>query len=480
MLMGRILLIAAALLICSGSAFAEGLVLQYKVHTVTIDRMQMHVPAGGATPQKNTGIPKEEDGTYIVTLFPDAFIVNNGKNTIIYDYPHKRSYSIDEAGKQFTAQSLYAHVVFKGAERNNRLLMRKALGAAFAGGKDKAAIPEGAVQTELEIDTALAGEKNATTSAQVTAGKQDDKNTFSADGKVMAEFTASDTPLPASLRRSYARFIVYQQLAHPVVKKALYSDAAVFKTLHYTHKDMGRERTGDWTLQNASASTAASPLPLSGYTEVISDNPQLDSAIKKSRAAPAPSVGDYNKKIQSYLDRKDNIRAVLAAMDMTITHSADAMEKAPAAIAAFKSSGTDAGARSILSAVARPPRSPEEFTQMVAAMDNVRAAAPDYAYLLDLYQANHAGSWMRVHGKVPAGSITTAKQAMEALQGAIIHNPWAAGAYMDLAGIYFQSYDMARAWALFDEARRLNDSMPQMKGLAQMQAQAETDYAEYF
>jgi hypothetical protein len=480
MRMGRILLIAAALLMCSASAFAEGLVLQYKVHTVTVDRMQMHVPAGGGTPQKNSGTPKEEDGSYTVTLFPDAFVVNDGKNTIIYDYTHKRSYRVNEGTKQFTGQSLYAHVVFKGAERNNRLLMRKTLSAAFAGGKDKAAIPAGAIQTELEIDTALAGEKNATTSAQVTAGKQDGKNTFSADGKVMAEFTASDTPVPEALRRSYARFIVYQQLAHPVVKKALYSDPSVFKTLHYTHRDMGRERTGDWTLQSADASKTESPLPLSGYAEVISENPQLDSAIKKSRAAPAPSVEEYNKKIQSYLDQKDNLRAVLAAMDMTITHSADAMGKAPAAIAAFKSSSTDASTRSVLSAVARPPRSPEEFTQMVSAMDSARAAAPDYAYLLDLYQANHAGSWMRARGKAPAGSITTGKQAIEALERAIIHNPWAAGAYMDLGGIYFQSYDMTRAWTLFDEARRLSDGMPQMKGIAQMQAQAEKDYAEYF
>jgi hypothetical protein len=140
----------------------------------------------------------------------------------------------------------------------------------------------------------------------------------------------------------------------------------------------------------------------------------------------------------------------------------------------------DPFAKETMIAVANKAPDDEGFLKMIKQLDAAKEKAPDYAYLLDIYKANHAGSYLDAHEKVPGGDITSVKQVREKLVAAITINPWLTGAYFDLAPTYFRNYDTQQAWDIWDQALRISPANPARDHIMKMQAKAEKDFPEYF
>jgi hypothetical protein len=478
----RTLLAAAIVLSSVIPACADGLVLKLTRDTVTtLHGNYVEVPGKDQKPVTAKDGPRQEKSDIVVTLYPKSISIQDGKLLQVYDFAQKRIFTANTETKMVSSRSLYATPFFIDAERRNRQLMSQMFQKVFSDPKNKAKLAPGfKAETALDIDLILGSEAKTTTSAEVQKTENDGRVSFASGTRALADYTLSETKVEAPLKRSYAQFIVYNSTTHPVIKKTLYNTGTIFKKLHYLVSDGGKERDITYTLNSVETVPGDATPKTEGFKEVFSQDIRIDQAIRKTRSEKPPAQEAFDKKIQGYVDGKDYTRAVLATMELIIIKGPEAPKASPVVRAALRAGSSDPQAGKIMAAIMKPPASDAEYAETVRTLDSINAVAPEYAHIGDIFKANHAAMWMGSGRKVPAGEITSARAIADKLTSAVSINPWLAGAYLDLAGIRFMGYDMSGATELWEQAERLEPSLPALKKVAEMRAKVEKDFPEYF
>lgn len=475
--MHRKILTVILLLLWSPAAFAGGLALKF--HTaMKITTGQGITAAGKDISGKTT--EQEEDET--VTLFPQAFTVRTGALEKIYDFTARRLIEIDRDKKTFAEHSLYALPVFMARERQNRIVLNEVFKKTFGKGSKNQSVhvASGVIVSDVDLDMILGTLSTEKSLNALQTSVKDGTTSVSGEGRELARFALSETKIPDDLRTSYARFVVYQMTMHPQIKKIVYTSGDLFKTLHYSLRDGMRATEQDWTLTGSEQAADTALVPPPGYTQVFSDNPDMNAAMENAANKKAPSAEEFATNIAAYTAKGDRLRAMLAALEMTIVHGPDAVRAEPASAQALRESEHDPAASATFAAITTVPRSDDDFRRMVASLDAAASAAPDFKWLLELYEANHAVTWLRTGRKIPAGQVTTMHAAEDRLAQAIIADPFLTGAYCDLGQASFMNYEMSQAWDLWDQARRVNPEYPALHEIAGIEERAAKDFAEYF
>jgi hypothetical protein len=474
-------LAALAFVLFVSPALADGLALTFKAQTVTEHHSRMQLK--GVKDEKagdNKVTRKEEDKDVTVTLYPQTMSVEDGDILRVYDFPKKHFHVINTKDKTLETHALYAAPIFRAMEKQNRKMLNQVLQKAMSDPKSGGMISADAMQSELDIDILLGSPGNQTTGDKIKKEEKDGKTTFTAEGRDLATFTLSPHQIPQELHGSYAKFITHQMVLHPIVKKALSEPNTAFGALHSTVREMGRAITVDWTLVSSepvSADAAAMP---EGLKEIYNRDAALDAAIRKTIGAEMPAQKIYEDKITAYVGQKDALRAMLAAMELIIMRGPEVAKDNAAIKAGMVGAMDDPFAKETMIVISKKTQDDESYLKMVKQLDAAKEKAPEYAYLFDIYMANHAGSYIDANRKVPGGDITSPSQVREKLVAAITINPWLTGAYFDLAPTYFRNYDTQQAWDIWDQALRISPNNPARDHIMKMQAKAEKDFPEYF
>jgi tetratricopeptide (TPR) repeat protein len=77
-------------------------------------------------------------------------------------------------------------------------------------------------------------------------------------------------------------------------------------------------------------------------------------------------------------------------------------------------------------------------------------------------------------------SLGDGKAGADHLLAALQVNPYLLGAWSDLAGHYYQSYEADKAWACWDAARRVNPQHKMLQRITDMERQLRTAFPEFF
>jgi tetratricopeptide (TPR) repeat protein len=91
-----------------------------------------------------------------------------------------------------------------------------------------------------------------------------------------------------------------------------------------------------------------------------------------------------------------------------------------------------------------------------------------YAYLLDVFAANHHASMRHTD------------QARQLFLSALAANPYLTGAWFDLGRVYYSSVKPEEAWACWDAARALDPAHPFAQNVEKMERQLAADHSELF
>lgn len=469
----------------SFQAHADGLELTlHKNDTITDDGTYVRVEKGadGKAVTKQNKSREEKKSDVVVTLFPHSMSIREGEALRVYDFGDKHVFFINGAKKTITPQSLYAYPIGKNAEMRNRLMMNEMFQKVFTDKNSKdAKTMQKAVQSPVDIDMLFASEHSAKATAQLkkTSGKNGAVS-YHVGEREIASYTLSEDDIPAPLRDTYAKLLIYASTTHPEIKKTIYSAKKVFKTLHYSYKEAGRTWDTQLTLASVKPVPGTEAQKPDGYTTVYSDDPRIDAAIQKTLAAKRPTMNDYGARIQTYLDKEDLLRALLATMEMNIIFGGVSIKSVPAGVEAFRAAVAAPATRPVFVAVTRPPQSDDEFAIMDKIFTGAKTAAPDYGHIIDIFKAGHLMTWLEKRKKVPTGEEKSMGDAIDNYSDSISTNPWLTNAYMDLAGLRFMQYRIHEAWNLWEQAIRLSPTQEGLKRVFGMQKQAEKDFPEYF
>jgi len=89
-------------------------------------------------------------------------------------------------------------------------------------------------------------------------------------------------------------------------------------------------------------------------------------------------------------------------------------------------------------------------------------------YMLDVFQGN-----------IFLG-LRDGKAGAEHLLAALSVNPYLLGAWKDLGGHYYQSFQTDKAWDCWDAARRVNPQHPMLMRITEMERQLRTAFPQFF
>ena len=412
----------------------------------------------------------------VVTLYPDELSVRRGSVDKIYDFHARRLFIVDDEKKSITSHSLYAYPVAKANKKHNRQAQNQNLGAD----KQSIAALSKTQQSDVDIDMEFGSVSDTKTSGEIKQTAADGETILTAEGKELAHFKLSETAIPEPLKASYAKFVLYETMLHPAIQKSLTAENKAFGALHYAVKDRDWEAETDWTLTGTDKTGEASVVLPKNYAEIFSSNPLIDAAVKKSISDPKPTQQAYEAKIKAFLDKKDFLRAALASFEMTIILPPDVVKQSPVFKQAQEEGVKDQFTEQTMADITRKPRTDDEFDIMVQGLSAAEITAPDYTYLLDVYEANHVMAWLAADRTAFVGETRTVGDVTHRLETAIIDNPWLAGVYHDLGGIYASNGQMEQAWDYWDQAVRISPDHPTVKAILDMQQAVAKDFPEYF
>ena len=438
-----------------GGARAEGLII-----TLHIEQQEKDGKAEGTIAQKD----------YTVRLFPQTVDVRTGDIEEVYDFANRRYYSADLAKKTLQSYSLCAIPIANRLEKDRRLkvtfdqLRQKNPSLAFDDVKD------------VDIDILFGSQGDTKTSDEIKTSLSNDSTLFFVGDRQIANMAMSDVAVPDALKAAYAHFFVYSMGLHPVVDSAVAGTGKVLKKLQFVNQDGANMSQFTVTMVSAVKTPDDGP-SLSGLSQIYTGDPNLDAAIRTSVDHPGSSRKDMEAKISGFLGQKDFLRAALAAKEMNLTLEGTGAETSDVGKQALGSN--DAAARALLDATTAP-HSTQEFIGHMEQLNKAKEHAPDYSYLIEMLRADVIKTVFGNRTQPTPDEAKAMSSAFDKLRAAIIANPWLTAAYCDLGDAYFNARQPRAAWAMWEQAARLNPRYPGLQHAAMFEEHSLKDFPEYF
>jgi len=455
----------------AGSAKADGLLLTYKVDTVTMPAPQTTMQNG------KPAVPHESHQQAKVYLYPDYLIFDFGARLERLDFTTQQDATYLPDEKKFLSTALAARPIGYALEKTNRLQMEKMLTAAgiadklYVGNKDLYAI---------DIDTMMGVQNDKTLSALPAPVVNGAKTSYALNGKTISDITYSDKPVPEDLKKTFTRFLAYGPLLHPQIEKEIANNGHLLAASHTIARDTSFATESTWTLEGADAVSGAPPAAPEGYTQTFTNNAALDSALLAGNAAPAPTLAAHEQRVADFMSKNDHLRAALEILQAILELGQQKVQQSAAMTAALKAIATDPAVRDLMAAIGTPPKTPDDLKHINAVFVAAKTAAPEYAALIDVFNANQVKTaYARQRSFTQADGLAL-QQADKSLVNGIIANPRLIGAYCDVAQGYFGRYEVLTAFAIWQQAEHLQPGFPNLAPVEAMKQRAEKDFPEYF
>ena len=401
---------------------------------------------------------KPTDKTFpLVVTFGHQYLITEAEGTrTIYDFERLRVLRVTLASASFTDDSLYSDIGFRALEFQNRIM----LGSALQAGKLPVNPMEPALMEHL---FSLSNPKGSAVIEQRHGGAI--REFFSGKHKLMS-VSEKTRELPPAYQAEYWRFLRYYAGGHPQIYAALKPLNGVPENVTFVFTNMGTETRA--IALNSITTAADAPYSLAGLVRAPPDTEPRSTLqiLGEDAAAKLGERMDATMKVRdSAIAQGQVLEAMLANMAMLI------MSGDRAGPGAWLAQHRDAihgneSARSLSANL--EPRDAAGAQKAVQVLADLHQQSGSMGYMLDVF----AGNTFLGLGDGKAGA--------EHLLAALKVNPYLLGAWSDLAGHYYQSYETDKAWACWDAARRVNPQHSMLRRITDMERQLRTTFPEFF
>lgn len=480
------LIAALALTACSLFAFAadaaaQGLTLTYGVQQKT----KITTIAPQQVTSKVILAFRDEDSNVdnVVTLLPELLGIRAGKEERIYDFTKKVYTLIDHEKKIYNVMPL--HTIPLAQSNLRRQATQKAFDFESASGTGRMVKTMSGIALDVngplvDLDALYASASDSKSHHLVRFTPTAEAKVFETDAGRMAAFRLSQTSLPAEIKKTYERFLVYGPVIHPDVEKQIAQSGNAFETLDYTTNDhAGRVTKAEWKLTSAAPATAAPKVP-DGYTEHFSLDDTINAAMTSAQQK-GPGTDYFAKQVKDYLMAGDPLHALLAMHEMLLslpTKETDPLDNLTLQV--LSAGGSDIVEGTMLT-LTQTYTTKGDIEISNKALIRAKKAAPDYTHLLDIFRARNIRQQILLDEK--AGLPFNEKEFNKSVKmdlNAITANPWLATAYADLGDALFSNGDSRLAWTCWQEAGRMKPDIASLKKVEDLKASAEKEFPEYF
>jgi hypothetical protein len=414
-------------------------------------------PAKDTTSGGQVVQPSTETYPLVVTLGHQYLTVEAQGTRTIYDFARLRILRLNLANATFTDDSLYMDIGFRAMEFQNRIL----LGTALQAGKVAVNPMEPALMEQLfslsnPKGKTLIDQRHATGVTEFYWGQQ----------KLMSVSDRTQE-LPPGYQSEYWRFLRYYAGGHPKIYAALGSIKGVPEKVVFVLNNMGTE-TREMTL-NSIHNDADAPFSLQGLAPAPRPDESPYSTLKILGPDAAARLAE---RVESTATARDAAFAKGQILDAFLGNLAILIMTGNAAgMTAWTSQHrdaiqSDAAARSLTQSIS--PQDQAAAKTAVQTLEELHKEPGNAVYMLDVFEGNILLN-MR-------GGTGGADHLLTALKV----NPYLLGAWHDLGGYYYQSYEADKAWACWDAARRVNPQHSMLLPVTEMEKRLRTTFPEFF
>ena len=464
----KAILIAFALF-TANTARAEGLQLDFSSKTVA-------TPLEKSSPDAGTPPPKSGQQDLHISLYPQSMAVTYGDETNIYDFKNRTYTVLNHAAKTVLETPLYAIPMFRLQERESRISIRQTLNAMKKDGEIDANLP---AESEIDIDLVFGTDKTAKgTEPLVTRSTIGETVSFSSGDRKLASYQLSQTAIPSALASTYARFIRYTLIVHPVIARDIAARKQMVSTVSYNYRERADIQT-TLSLQNTKPlSGEAAEIP-ANYRRIYAQNARLDAAIRKSMTAAKPSLADYKTKISGFMTQKRPAEAALVMMEMLLSYPDVATSDPDFTRLAIQTIVSDPVAKRILTLTKMAGTNDQDVKSQLDFAQGLADSYPEDGPIAGLFVANNiveAFSRQNVLSRFQADTLAGMENVF---LKTIEAKPTLAGAYRDLGNYYFTEFEVPSAWICWREAKRI-DPMMNLQNITAMAARTAKAAPEFF
>jgi hypothetical protein len=382
-------------------------------------------------------------------------IIESGRETL-YDFRLRRRLDIDRANGTFASFSLYGDV----AARRFQLYKGVELGRVFAAESHQPELPLPLQRFWLESDVGLAvGAKPLPITQQKTA---DGARRYRYEGKDVGFFQPSHYAVPATLQRSFERFLRLQLPIHPDILAVITLDGRLPQRLIVIGLVDGERVPLGLVLKSAGRLEADYPLPAKFALRPLAGEATDAEALSLRRLLPtmvdavsgrtglAPrSLAEYRHAADQALGQGRGFAAMLLVSEAALQYGP---------IAGDCASGLGWAARcqrgdELNRVLANDPRAAlfykvqtarsRDPAAVVAELQGLKRDDVADGYVVDAFLADRLSA---------AGKR---QEAMGAFALALAGNPYLAGVYKELGDHYLRAARSDLAWICYDLGRSL-------------------------
>ena len=435
-------LLTVIILFAITQAVQAGLILTFDKEHVVI------------SPKEQTAKPKTTSSILLVEIGKNYFSYEENNQRYIYDFNHHRIITINLSDKTYMDDSLFMDIGFRGYEFQNRLHLGRALSAA--------SLKDNPMATTLsEHNLSLTAKKHQ---SEIKKNNKSKNVTFNWNGKELFKYDKNLVQIKQSYKDQFIRFLRYHLGGHPEILKSLQQLKGIPSSLTITSLNVQTKIT---TLRLKSHKYTSDKLPsLAKFNKgkvdgalaaLLSTNTNFsENALSTSSKTLLLKATDaYNEK--RYLD------TMLTYLEYTLA-TGEQMPKQ------FNSQRelivNDIGVKTFLPSIR--PKSKEEAQKAVKTLVALRTKSKDKKHVLKIFEANIRSS------------LGMQKEAMQLFHDVLSKNPHITGAWKDLGGLYFRSYNSRAAWRCWDTARKLNPKHHLLASIVKFENRLKNDNPEFF
>jgi tetratricopeptide (TPR) repeat protein len=404
-------------------------------------------PAKGATgPKAGT-----QQFPVTVTLGRNYLSVDAQGSRDIYDFERRRLYHLHPKDKTYEDVSLYSVLGFRSMELQNRLYINSVLGAAKVTSKTQApALSEHLLSLTAPDENTVIETADAN---GMTTYRWKDQELLSVSNKTR--------PLTEGYQAEYWRYLRYTIGGHPKIYADLDKRRGIPEVLKTLQPDVSERHI---TLRLTGVTNPPdAPYSLDGFTRAA---PKREPFVTLQKIG-----GEAAARAEAAKRDRDAATAAGKMLDAALAHFTYALSTGDSSrdwlMQTRDQMQADPDAKAFASSLS--VKNADEAETAIKTLNALRAKSQSpYAYLLDVFAANHQLS------------LRHATEARQLFLTALNANPYLTGAWFDLGKLYYSTFETEAAWACWDAARALDPNHPFGKSIETMERQMVSDHPELF
>jgi tetratricopeptide (TPR) repeat protein len=305
----------------------------------------------------------------------------------------------------------------------------------------------------LDAECAFGITANPPASGELEDAIVDGVREFRLGGDPSVRYRATDQDLPPSLRVGLQRFFVYGVQLHPRIVERI-EPARAPALLEYVVREVTSRRTVRLELTESAADSTDWNAELRRFRRDPIDD-LVVPALEK-----APTFEDYLAASRTALEQKNYLDAILAQFEANMALGRYEGERLRAARDAARD---DDAVGTLMQAL-----NTEDDAQALKLFDSIDRPNLRHRHVLDVFRANST-----------AGAGDPAR-AIELFRRALAANPYLTGAYIDLGGVLFRTYEVPAAWQQWDVARKLAPAHPMLEMVTSLEQRLVESHPRFF